>query len=501
MKIKSNHSFISFDICEFYPSITETLLDKALNFASKHTNITEQERHIIHHTKKTTLYNKDTPWVKKHTSFDVTMGSFDGAETCELIGLFILSELQGIGVNVGLYRDDGLALSDLTPQNTEKAKKEICRLFKSHDLNITIEANRKNIDFLDITLDLTKNTYHPYRKKDNPIQYIEKNSNHPPAIIKNLPKSINTRISTNSKDENAFKIAQQPYQEALIKSGYKYQMQFDPSTKLPRPEISNRQNETIAEMNDTNTEVNDANTQTTKTRNRKRNITWYNPPYSANVSTNIGKHFLSLIDSCFPKGHKLRKIINRNTIKVSYSCMPNIKQSISNHNKKLLSKQPTENNKVERNCNCRDKNTCPLQGECLKACVIYQGTTTNTTTGNKDTYIGLTENTFKTRYTQHKSSFKLNHKRSSTALSEHIWSLSEKHMTYTLDWEILAHCRPYKPGQKFCALCVEEKFLINKLNPSLNVNRTYWTYCAHKRKFLLEHNKIGAEQPRDECGQ
>ena len=40
----------------------------------------------------------------------VTMGSFDGAEICELVGLFILNELKRRipEVNFGLYRDDGL---------------------------------------------------------------------------------------------------------------------------------------------------------------------------------------------------------------------------------------------------------------------------------------------------------------------------------------------------------------------------------------------------------
>ena len=45
------------------------------------------------------------------------MGSFDGAEVCDLVGLFVLSKLQPLGLSsVGLYRDDGLAVSDKTPR-------------------------------------------------------------------------------------------------------------------------------------------------------------------------------------------------------------------------------------------------------------------------------------------------------------------------------------------------------------------------------------------------
>ena len=80
---------------------------------------------------------------KKSSDFDVTMGSFDGAEVCELVGLYLLSQLQHLDINEGLYRDDGLAVRKLSPQNTESMKKEIRKIFKQHDLNITIEANKK----------------------------------------------------------------------------------------------------------------------------------------------------------------------------------------------------------------------------------------------------------------------------------------------------------------------------------------------------------------------
>ena len=45
------------------------------------------------------------------TLFDVTMGSFDGVNTCDLVGLYLLDKLSNLirRENVGLYRDDGLA--------------------------------------------------------------------------------------------------------------------------------------------------------------------------------------------------------------------------------------------------------------------------------------------------------------------------------------------------------------------------------------------------------
>ena len=74
-----------------------------------------------------------------------------------------------------------------------------------------------------------------------------------------------------------------------------------------------------------------------KTRSRKRKIIWYNPPYSKNVSNNVGQSFLKIIDEEFPADHPLHKIFNCNTVKISYSCMPNIKQTIDGHNKSTLS--------------------------------------------------------------------------------------------------------------------------------------------------------------------
>ena len=60
---------------------------------------------------------------------------------------------------------------------------------------------------------------------------------------------------------------------------------------------------------------------------------------SLNVSTNIGAKFLRIIDTCFPKEHTLNKIINRNTIKVSYRCMPNMGHFLSKHHSKIANQK------------------------------------------------------------------------------------------------------------------------------------------------------------------
>ena len=223
------------------------------------------------------------------------MGSFDGAETCELVGCYLLSLLTDkYGQNISLYRDDGLAAFNKTPQEFEKIKKELCKIFRENGLKITIEANKSIENFLDVTLDLQAGKHFPYTKEGNLPLYVHKKSNHPPSILKNIPDAINKRLSEISSDRQCFDNSKAVYQEALNKSGYNYNLSYNE----PRNEKQQSR------------------------KNRPRNILWYNPPFSKNVKTNVGKCFLSLIDQDFPKSHPLQKIFNRNTLKLSYSCMP-----------------------------------------------------------------------------------------------------------------------------------------------------------------------------------
>ena len=110
---KQKQKFIKFDIAEFYSFISEDLLKKSINYAKSFTTIEENDISAIKLARKSLLFSKDQTCVKKNGNelFDITMGSFDGVEICELVGLYLLnklSKLLGNG-NAGLYRDDGLA--------------------------------------------------------------------------------------------------------------------------------------------------------------------------------------------------------------------------------------------------------------------------------------------------------------------------------------------------------------------------------------------------------
>ena len=137
------------------------------------------------------------------------------------------------------------------------------------------------------------------------------------------------------------------YQDSLKKSNYSETLQFE-----------------------------DKNLTNKKRRVRKRKIIYFQPPYSMEVKTKIGSSFLKLVKKHFTSDHPLHKILNHRSLKLSYSCLPNVKNMISSHNKKLLTK-PT--NLSSRTCNCNNKQDCPLEGKCLQSNLIYQANITTET--------------------------------------------------------------------------------------------------------------------------
>ena len=169
-------------------------LSKAIKYAQSVTTIEEKVIKTIYHAHKSLHFDKDNISVKKdNPEFDVTMGSYDDAELCELVGLYLLDLLtKEFGKqNIGLYRDDGLScFENISGPDSEKIKKKLFKIFKSNGLSITVECNLIVTDFLDVTFDLKSATYYTYRKPNNELLYIYKHSNHPPSIINQIPSMI-----------------------------------------------------------------------------------------------------------------------------------------------------------------------------------------------------------------------------------------------------------------------------------------------------------------------
>jgi hypothetical protein len=152
------------------------------------------------------------------------MGSFHGAEICELVGLLILHKLsERFNItDFGLYRDDGLMVIDKRPRRyMDKCAGMIRSTFENLGLKVTIEGPATKVDFLDITMDLLNDRYEPYQKNNSNPRYISNLSNHPPCIKCELPGMIQKRISRLSKSKQEFDGIKAKYQATLKQSGYK----------------------------------------------------------------------------------------------------------------------------------------------------------------------------------------------------------------------------------------------------------------------------------------
>ena len=145
----------------------------------------------------------------------------------------------------------------------------------------------------------------------------------------------------------------------------------------------------------------------------------------------------------------------------------------------------TQNN----GCNCKSPNKCPLPSKCLAKSIVYQATVTTNDNKPDQTYIGLTSNTFKTRFANHKTSFTNVKKKHATELSKHVWQLKDKYIDYKIKWEIIKQASPYNNTSNRCNLCLWEKYFII-CHPSLatlNKRNELVSSCRHANKYLLRN--------------
>ena len=111
-----------------------------------------------------------------------------------------------------------------------KARKQLIETFSKFGLETIATANLRWVSFLDITLDLTDGTYKPYRKPNDEPLYINRLSNHPPAIVKQLPSSINKRINKLSCNKRIFDDSSHLYNDALRQSNFEATLTYEQFT-------------------------------------------------------------------------------------------------------------------------------------------------------------------------------------------------------------------------------------------------------------------------------
>ena len=197
----------------------------------------------------------------------------------------------------------------------------------------------------------------------------------------------------------------------------------------------------------------------------KRDVTWFNPPFNQNVTTNVARQFLSLVDKHFPKFHRYHKLFNRNNVKCSYSCMNNMASIISSHNGKVLAPAPEQ---ASRTCKCTHPQNCPINGHCLTECAVYKAsvsapnnppaTITNWLRDHSNPATIVTPGHYAVKAAGGKLNYQIR------------LDLQDQHLDYEVQWSIAQRAAPYKCDKRRCDVCLSEKMVIALADPS-----TLWT--------------------------
>ena len=134
-------------------------------------------------------------------------------------------------------------------------------------------------------------------------------------------------------------------------------------------------------------------------------VIWFSFPFKVNVKTKVGNYFLNLVGKHFPLHQTFNELLNHNTIKVSFSSIPNIKAEIHKPKKNTLEKVQQKSTDTQL-CNCTKKKQCPLNGQGLTESIVYQTNITANIPGCKEkVYLGASETIFKVYYGKHKKYF------------------------------------------------------------------------------------------------
>ena len=107
--------------------------------------------------------------------------------------------------SIGLHPDDGLGIFEsLSGPQIEQKKNNIIKVFKMCGLSVIVTTNITSVDFLDVMFNLKNESYQPFRNTNNEPKYIDISSHHPTQVLKQLPKSIEKRLSEISSSKEIF---------------------------------------------------------------------------------------------------------------------------------------------------------------------------------------------------------------------------------------------------------------------------------------------------------
>ena len=213
-------------------------------------------------------------------------------------------------------------------------------------------------------------------------------SDHLQSITKQLPRSIEKRLSQLSSSKDIFYKTAPYYEQRLASCGYNEKLSYQQQREK---------------------------TENIKNIRKNRKHIWFNPLFSKLLKTNIGKYFSRLLNKNFPPGCKPYKIFNKNTLKLSYSCISNLKAKIDGHNKKIDETTQPPKNKIMQLLQKRkllNERSLPH----LKY-LHYPRISRDDETYKPKLYKGICKTSFKKRYANHKKSFNVEKNKSDTKLS------------------------------------------------------------------------------------
>ena len=402
------------------------------------------------------------PWEKKDVNFDVSMGSGDGAEVTELIDLFLMYQISQVEKivpkeNLGAFRDDYLLVTGKTRSDNERIKKALIKLFKKYGLDIEISLNLTEVNYLDVNLNIENGRYKPYLKTNENLKYVNRYSNHWKLILEQIPKGIEKRLNTISSTKLEFNQTKQAFQDALENAGHQYTLKWKKNdTTRPRRKL------------------------------RKKEVCYYNPPYSKSIKTNIGQKFISLVKKWFCNNPTMKSKFSTSTLKVSYSNCPNISQIINKNNNKILN---SINTPTHKECNCTSS-ACPIpqapvDRNCRSKDTVYEAEI-EAENGAKHRYIGGTSQELKNRICFHRSCTRHLHLSKSCELAKKAHQLTERGLNYTIKWNIKEKSRSFRAGDKTCLLCNCEMYHILYSSGTNLLNYLKIMPCLHRKGAMLE---------------
>ena len=176
----------------------------------------------------------------------------------------------------------------------------------------------------------------------------------------------------------------------------------------------------------------------------------------------------------------------KNNVKITYHCMPNMAAILSKHNASIMA---SKNITAHPPCNYRREPECPLNGNCRKKVIIYKASISTDDNDPSKCYYGCCETEFKSRFYNHRLTFKNKQKIYSTKLSKAFWEAADNAKDPRIEWSISANSNTCQPGAARSNLCLDEKLAILLPDPSFIFNkRTELTGKGrHKNKFKLKN--------------